>query len=170
MTTRAPSDRSATHPNARLIEALYIGIQNRDPKAIIACYADDALFEDIAFRLRGKNRILEMWQFVCHGQPQVTIAFDSISAEAKTGSGRWMASYMFGRTATNPGRQVDNTLSSAFIFRDGLIVEHHDLCHVMAWAVQAIIFPFSLLVGWIAPLRRSLAARRLKKFVEGHKP
>ena len=52
-----------------------------------------------------------------------------------------MASYMFGRTATNPGRQVDNTLSSAFIFRDGLIVEHHDLCHVMAWAVQAIVFP-----------------------------
>jgi ketosteroid isomerase-like protein len=153
------------HPHARLIETLYGAIRKGDPDAIIACYADDACFEDIAFQRRGKPRILEMWRLVCHGRPQVTIDFDSISADARKGNGRWMATYMFGRSATKAGRKVDNTLTSEFAFRDGLIVDHRDRCHAMAWAVQAIPFPVSLLVGSLAPLRRALAARRLKKFL-----
>jgi len=144
----------------------YIAIQNADPKAIIACYDDNAHFEDIAFQLDNKARILEMWQLVCHTRPRVTIDFDSISADDRKGNGRWMATYMFGKTDTKPGRRVDNTLTSEFVFRDGLIATHHDRCHAMAWAVQAIPFPVSLLVGSITPLRRSLAERRLKKFIE----
>jgi ketosteroid isomerase-like protein len=169
MTAFVP-DSPGAHPNARLIATLYTAIQNADPKAIIACYADDAYFEDIAFQLHGKACILDMWRLVCHGKPKVTIDFDSISGDAQKGNGRWMATYRFGKTPTKPGRPVDNTLSSEFVFRDGLIASHHDRCHAMAWAVQAIVFPISLLVGSIAPLRRSLATRRLKKFVKNQEP
>jgi SnoaL-like domain len=156
----------ATHPNARLIETLYGAIRSADLDAIIACYADDAYFEDIAFQRRGKERILEMWRLVCHGRPKVTIDYDSIAADAQRGSGRWMATYMFGKTATKPGRKVDNTLTSEFVFDGDLILEHRDRCHAMAWAVQAIPFPISLLVGSIGPLRRALAAWRLRKFLK----
>jgi hypothetical protein len=111
-----------------------------------------------------------MWRLVCHGKPKVTIDFDSISGDAEKGNGRWMATYRFGKTATKPGRPVDNTLSSKFVFRNGLIASHHDRCHAMAWAIQAIAFPVSLLVGSIAPLRRGLATWRLKKFVKNQRP
>src|ERR1044071_349835 len=104
MTATNPPPPSGTHPNAALVRTLYLAIQNADPRAIIACYADDAHFEDIAFQLDGKARILEMWQLVCHSKPRVTIDFDSISADDRTGNGRWMATYMFGKTDTKPGR------------------------------------------------------------------
>ena len=68
MTASVPPDPAA-HPNARLIAMLYTAIKNADPNAIIACYADDAYFEDIAFQLHGKARILDMWRLVCHSMP-----------------------------------------------------------------------------------------------------
>jgi hypothetical protein len=156
---------AAAHPNARLIETLYRAIQGAQPEAIIACYASDAKFEDIAFRLQGRDEILGMWRLVCHGRPKVTIDFDSISADGTKGQGRWMATYMFGKTAAKPGRKVDNTLTSEFAFREGLIVEHHDRCHPVAWAVQALPCPLGCIIGPIAPLRRTLAKLRLKKFL-----
>ena len=79
-----------------------------------------------------------------------------------------MASYVFGKTARKPGRPVDNTLTSRFVFRNGRIVEHRDHSHALAWAVQAVPTPINLLVGCIAPLRRALAAARLRKFLKDH--
>jgi ketosteroid isomerase-like protein len=167
MIATMPPALPGEHRNAALIRTLYVAIQNADPKAIIACYHDDAYFEDIAFQRDRKPRIFEMWQLVCHSRPRVTIDFDAIAADDQKGTGRWMATYMFGKTEKKPGRRVDNTLTSAFVFRDDLIATHHDRCHAMAWAVQAIPFPVSLLVGSITPLRRYLAKRRLKKFIAG---
>lgn len=161
-----PPAQPGEHRNVALIRKLYAAIQNADPEGIIACYRDDAYFEDIAFQREGKAQISEMWQLVCHSRPRVTIDFDAISADDQKGTGRWMATYMFGKTKTKPGRRVDNTLTSEFVFRDGLIAAHHDRCHAMAWAVQAIVFPVSLLVGSITPLRRRLAEKRLEKFIE----
>lgn len=158
-----------SHPNVRLIETLYNGIQSADPKAIIACYADDAYFQDIAFQRRGKDRILEMWRLVCHGKPKVTIVPNSIAADDRTGTGKWKANYCFGRTDTNPGRKVANELTSEFVFRDGRIIEHCDNSDAMAWARQAIGLPLSLLIGSITPLRRKMAERRLNKFLETQK-
>src|SRR4051794_32400839 len=114
------------HPNARVIEKLYDGIRRGDLEAIAACYAEDATFEDIAFRRDGRERIMEMWRMVCHAKPTVTPG--PVAADDHIGSGRWHACYWFGKTATKPGRQIDNTLSSTFTFRDGLIVEHRDCC------------------------------------------
>jgi SnoaL-like domain len=165
MTDSVPPGPSGSDRNARLIQTLYTAIQNAKPDEIIACYADDAYFEDIAFRLHGKDRILEMWQFVCHGTPKVTFDPNAISANEATGSGTWYADYMFNPTATNPGRRVLNTLSSEFVFRNRRIVEHRDRSPTLAWAVQAFPFPKSLAVGSIEPLRRYGAARKLDKFI-----
>jgi ketosteroid isomerase-like protein len=157
---------SPRHPNARLIENLYAAIQKADPTAITACYADDAYFEDIAFRLRGRERIMEMWRLVCHSRPEVTFDLNSISANEHKGSGRWRAKYCYGKTDSEPGRRIDNTLTSEFDFGGGRIVRHRDCCDAMAWARQAFPFPKSLIAGSIAPLRRWIAAKKLKEFTE----
>jgi ketosteroid isomerase-like protein len=158
------------HPNAEVIRRLYTAIANADPDAIIACYADDpaddAYFEDIAFQRHGRKEIHQMWRMVCHAKPKVTIV--SATADDQKGSGSWKADYMFGRTDTDPGRHVINTITSTFTFRNGRIVEHRDDCDPMAWASQALAFPVSLAAGLIGPLRRRSAARKLDKFLQEH--
>lgn len=156
----------ASHPNALRIEALYTAIQNGDLTAIAACYDENAYFEDIAFRRRGKKKIMEMWRYVCHGKPEVSFHVNEISADDLTGSGRWRVKYRFGKTDNKSGLPVDNTVSSAFVFRDGVILEHRDRCDAMAWARQALHLPISLVIGSIAPLRRCMAALKLHKFIK----
>ena len=151
------------HPNALLIKKLYTGIKNADLKAIAHCYTGDAYFEDIAFKRSGKKKIMEMWRFVCRSQPTVTIL--SFSADDHKGSGCWNAKYLYGKTNTKPGRPVENTITSEFVFRDGRIVRHHDKCDAMAWARQAFPFPASFFAGAIEPLRRYMATRKLDKFL-----
>jgi ketosteroid isomerase-like protein len=158
------------HPNVDLIERLYTAIQRADPKAIAACYAEDAYFEDIAFRLRDRVRILEMWELVCHAKPTVTFDPGLIAADDRKGRGCWRAKYCYGRTDTNPGRPVDNTLASEFTFRDRLIVDHRDCCDPMVWARMAFPFPKYLVAGSLAPLRRYIARQRLEAFLAGRKP
>lgn len=154
------------HPNSQRIEALYAALAKGDPDAATACYADDAYFEDIAFRRHGCEQIHQMWRMVCHAKPMVT--FWSAVADEQRGSGHWTADYMFGRTDAKPGRRVVNNSTSAFTFRDGLIVEHRDHCDARAWARQAYIFPTSLVAGSIEPLRRFVAERKLEKFLQAH--
>src|SRR5215510_11554344 len=112
----------AVHPNALLIKSLYSAIGAQDLTAIDACYDDEAYFQDIAFRRHKKRRIMEMWRYVCHGKPDVTFDVNTISADDRTGTGRWRAKYVFGKTDRKPGVRIDNAITSAFVFRNGLIV------------------------------------------------
>jgi ketosteroid isomerase-like protein len=169
MTAQA-SGPPAAHPNALQIDRLYTAIQSADLKAIAACYDDNAYFEDIAFRRHGKKEILEMWRYVCHGRPQVTFDANAIKADDGKGSGRWRAKYTFGKTDTKPGRPVDNVITSQFTFCEGRIVDHRDHCDPMAWARQALPFPASLVAGSVAPMRRFMATRKLRKFSKEAKP
>jgi ketosteroid isomerase-like protein len=161
---------SAPHPNARRIALLYTAINVGDLAAIAACYDEDAYFEDIAFERKRKCKIMQMWQFVCHGGTTVEFDANAISADDWTGSGRWTAKYMFGKTDTRCGRPVENAVISSFAFRDGLITEHRDACDPMAWARQALPYPISLVVGSIEPVRRAMAALKLYKFIRTEGP
>ena len=68
-----------------------IGSANRN--AIADCYADQAYFEDVAFRLDGKERILKMRQLVCPARPNVTIL--ACSADDHAGRSSWTRSTRF---------------------------------------------------------------------------
>lgn len=160
------------HPNAQRIETLYAALAKGDPDAAAACYADDAYFEDIAFRRHGRKKIHEMWRMVCHAKPEVK--FGSVIADDQRGSGRWTADYMFGRSEKEPdkkpGHRVFNNLTSEFTFdAKGLIVKHHDYCDPKAWARQAYpSSPMSFFAGSIEPLRRLAAACKLYIFLKTH--
>jgi hypothetical protein len=71
------------HPNARLIETLYSSLRDDKPDAAAACYAPDAHFEDIAFRLDGRERILQIWRLVC--SQKVGVTFGSVVADEQQG-------------------------------------------------------------------------------------
>jgi SnoaL-like domain len=148
------------HPNARLISTLYSSLRDDKPDAAAACYTADAHFEDIAFRLDGREFILQMWRLVC--SREVGVTFDSVVADDQEGSANWVARYTF----TDTGRKVANAITSHFAFRDGLIVNHVDRCDAVAWATQAYPFPKSLAAGLIGPLRRYVARKKLKQFIE----
>lgn len=147
------------HPNARLIETLYASLRDDQPDAAAACYADDAHFEDIAFRLKSREGILQMWRLVC--SKRVGVTFDSVVADDQEGGANWVASY----TITENGRPVTNPSTAHFDFRDGLIVNHVDHCDPMAWATQAYPFPKNLAAGLIGPLRQYIARKKLEQFV-----
>lgn len=148
------------HPNASLISTLYSSLRDDKPDAAAACYAADAHFEDIAFRLDGREWILQMWRLVCSGI--VGVSFDSVIADDQKGGANWVARYTF----TDTGRRVTYATTSHFTFRDGLIVNHVDRCDAMAWARQAYPFPKNLAAGLIGPLRRHVAHKKLKQFIE----
>jgi len=155
------------HPNAQLIETLYTAIANRDAGAIAACYADDATFEDIAFRRHGRKQIHEMWRLVCHAKPKVT--FGPVSADDWKGTGRWNADYMFGATSTDPGRRVVNELTSEFTFRGGLIATHHDTCD--AGRVGETGLSLSQVAGrCVRPAAATLRSRPQAREISGNAP
>jgi SnoaL-like domain len=148
------------HPNARLIEILYCSLRDNKPDAAAACYAPDAHFEDIAFRLEGRECILQMWSLVC--SQKVGVTFASVVADDQQGGASWVAKYMI----TETRRKVINPTTSHFVFRDGLIVNHVDRCDAMAWATQAFPFPLNLAFGSIGPLRHLMARKKLERFIE----
>ena len=148
------------HSNVHLLETLYSSLRDNKPDMAAACYAADAHFEDIAFRLKDRAWILQMWRLVCSADVGVT--FDSVVADDQKGRANWVASYTFADT----GREVTNPTTSRFDFRDGLIVKHVDRCDPMAWATQAYPFPKNLAAGLIGPLRRYVARQKLKQFIE----
>jgi ketosteroid isomerase-like protein len=171
-----PSEAATMHRNAQRIETLYAALAKGDADAAAACYADDAYFEDIAFRRHGRKKIHEMWRMVCHAKPEVK--FGSVIADGQRGSGHWTAEYMFGKTDAKPGRpakpghHVFNDVTSVFTFRDDddLIVEHHDHCDAKAWARQAYpSSPMSFFAGSVGPLRRLAAAIKLYLFLKSHR-
>jgi hypothetical protein len=145
------------HPNARLIETLFSSLRDNKPDAAAACYAADAHFEDIAFRLDNREWILQMWRLVC--SRKVGVTFDSVVADDQKGGANWVARYMMKR------RKVTNVTTSRFTFRNGLIVNHLDHCDAMAWANQAFPFPLNRAFGSLEWLRRYTADKKLKKFI-----
>lgn len=159
------------HPNARLIETLYSSLRARDAEAAAACYAPDAYFEDIAFRLGRREDIFTMWRLVCDDKTELKVThFEIVSADDERGRGWWFADYEFKPARFLPRRSVSNGIVSAFVFRRGEILRQDDLCNPKDWAKQAYPFPLSRIVGRFELLRRIGARSKLRKFLKAHPP
>jgi len=150
------------HPNALLLQRLFSSLDQKDATAMTACYHADATFQDIAFRLRGKPEISDMWRMICTGDIHTT--FEIIHADGQTGRVRVVDEYTFSET----GRRVRNVIDSRFTFRDHLVVEQRDDCDPREWAAMAMGGVKGFLAGHIAPLRRFKARRKLQTFVAQH--
>lgn len=151
-----------SHPNAELIQRFYTAFQALDAETMATCYAEDVRFSDPVFTgLRG-SEASDMWRMLCSRAEGFSLSFDSVHADEHAGSARWVATYCFSST----GRQVVNTIQARFVFRDGLIVEHHDHFDLWRWARQALGGK-GLLLGWAPPVQAAIrrqAARGLAQF------
>ena len=70
------------------------------------------------------------------------------------GVAHWCAIYFFGQT----GRIVVNRVDARFVFRNGLIAEHHDAFDLWRWGRQALGVKDALL-GWTPLVQRAIRTR-----------
>jgi ketosteroid isomerase-like protein len=150
------------HPNAALLEKLYRCLDGKDHDGMAACYHPDAIFEDIAFRLRGKKQIHAMWHMIAESDLRAT--FTVSGADDQFGTADLVDDYTFRDT----GRHVHTVIRSEFRFRDGLVVEHKDFCHALSWGVQAL-GPVKGVISWLIPATlKARAKAKIDSFVARH--
>jgi hypothetical protein len=94
----------------------------------------------------------------------IRAAFEVVHANEQEGRVNLVDDYTF----TDTGRHVRNVIDSRFHFRDGLIVEHRDLCDAHAWGAMALGGVSGFLAGRIRLLRSLKANKLLDKFIESH--
>jgi hypothetical protein len=148
------------HPNAILIERLFDALNRHDHEAMARCYHDKATFDDIAFHLRKKQRIHDMWRMICEGKSGITVQVTSIVADDRRGEARIIDKYRL-----DEDHPITNPITSRFSFEAGQILSQVDDCDPLAWAQQAV----GGTPGWIlgrSPLLRSVMATvKLQKFL-----
>lgn len=158
------------HANAALMNKLFTALGRRDHAAMASCYGDDAHFRDIAFSLRGKKRIHDMWRMICDGDSEIVVRdFEVIEADDHRGRARVVEHYTFHRRKDPPDRRVpvDNAIVSSFHFENGRILSQDDDCDAKEWARQALgEGVIGYLAGRIRLLRSLVARRKLAKFVK----
>jgi hypothetical protein len=150
------------HPHTLLLERLFSALNRKDHRAMAACYHPKATFDDIAFALRGRETIHDMWRMICAGDIKAT--FSVVHADDRSGQVSLVDDYTFSET----GRHVKNVIDSRFTFQDQLVLTHADSCDPVAWATMAMGGVTGFVAGRVGPLRRFKARRKLAKFVEEH--
>ena len=150
------------------IERLYAAFASLDAKGMAACYADDALFDDEAFSLRGRHQIGGMWAMLIDAIRQQGRKDWKLEVSAITDStAHWEPTYRFSAT----GRLVHNVIDAEFEFdSQDLIKRQRDRFDFWRWSRQALGLP-GMLLGWSGFLRskvRRTAARRLDRYLQSH--
>ena len=147
------------------LQRFYEAFARLDGATMAACYAEDARFEDEAFKLNGRREIGGMWTMLC----EVTKAkgrdvWRLEASQITDTSAHWEAHYRFSAT----GRMVHNIIEARFVFGpDGLITDHRDSFDFWRWSRQALGAP-GVLLGWTPFLRekvRAQAAKNLAAFL-----
>ncbi|MGA7781334.1 MAG: nuclear transport factor 2 family protein [Paraburkholderia sp.] len=146
-----------SHPNSALIQRFYEAFARRDAEAMSACYTPDVRFSDPVFgELRG-DEARDMWRMLTQRAQEFSLTFSEVEANERSGSAHWVARYLFSQT----GRTVVNRIQAQFVFRDGLIAEHHDGFDLWRWSRQALGFK-GVLVGWTPLVQRAIRAQARK--------
>ncbi len=152
------------------IEKLYAAFAALDAKAMAACYAEDAYFEDEAFSLRGLHQIGGMWSMLIdaikkQGRKDWKLEVRDITET----SAHWEPTYRFSST----GNLVHNIIDAEFEFdSQGLIKRHRDRFNFWRWSRQALGAP-GWVLGWSGFLRgkvKRTAARQLEKHMKSYAP
>jgi hypothetical protein len=160
--------------NHQTIVDFYSAFARLDADTMAGCYADDVVFEDEVFSLRGKREVAGMWRMLCEvtrakGADVWQLKFRDVAAAGNGGSAHWDAHYRF--SATN--RIVDNSIDARFEFDpQGRIARHNDSFDFWRWSRQALGAP-GMLLGWTPMLRnkvRAQAAANLGKFMAAGRP
>ena len=149
--------------NQQVIEKFYQAFQSKDYEAMQACYHKNIVFNDPVFvNLKGL-RANAMWHMLISGSKDLSLTYDNISADNKTGSAHWEARYTFSQT----GQKVHNIIEARFEFKDGKIIKHTDSFNFYLWSRQALGL-MGWLLGWTPFLQNKIqktVTKRLDMFI-----
>lgn len=155
MATERPLDRQEATAHR-----FWGALAARDAKAMAACYAHDASFEDEVFQLRGPECGM-MWRMLFQGARDLEVKTHPLKfIDNGVAHGVWEARYTF--TAT--GRKVHNRITTRLVLRNGLIIDHHDEFPFYKWSRQALGAK-GWLLGW-TPLVRNAVRKQARKRLE----
>jgi ketosteroid isomerase-like protein len=153
------------HPHEQLLTRLFDGLNAHDSQRMAACYHEDATFQDVAFTLANRREIHAMWDMICStnedGVPSdIHVAVQEQAVTETTGRAILREHYTY-RDKNNP---VDNTITSTFEFRDGLIFKQTDSCDPVRWANQAFgNAVLGFIPGHVEAVRRRSAMKKLQR-------
>lgn len=147
----------------QLIEEFYAGFAAHDAETMLSCYHEEIVFNDPVFGTLKGAEVAAMWRMLIeNSRGNLQIKFSEIKADATSGSAFWKARYNFSKT----NREVVNSISAKFEFKDDLIVKHNDSFDLYEWSKQAFGIR-GFLFGWTpfmkAAIRRKALAS-LKKY------
>jgi ketosteroid isomerase-like protein len=151
--------------NEKTILKFYTAFAKADSAQMCECYHPDIQFSDPAFGTLKGNEVCQMWKMLIersHGN--LKIDFSEIKANEHLGSAFWVAQYNFSKT----NRKIVNTISSKFLFKDGLIIKHTDDFDIWKWSKQALGIK-GLLLGWTGFMQKKIqnqARKSLKMYCE----
>ena len=160
---------STVNTNEQTLTKFYSAFSALDADTMASCYAENVVFDDPAFSLRGRREVGGMWHMLCKatqtkGRDAWKLEFRDIQADTATGRAHWEAHYRFSAT----GRLVHNVIDAQFTFDpDGLIASHRDRFDFWHWSRQALGAP-GLLLGWTPFLQskvRHQAKATLQKYL-----
>ena len=149
--------------NQELINRFYSAFQEKDYKAMQACYANNAHFSDPVFPNLNSEEVKAMWEMLCKSGKDLIVKFDNVEANETEGSADWIATYTFSKT----GNRVINRIHSKFKFENGKIIDHKDHFSFYDWAYLALGFP-GILLGWTSLIKnkvRRSARKSLEQFM-----
>ena len=66
------------HPHTEVLTRLFTALDRHDHEAMAACYAENASFRDIAFKLQGRTRIHPNTHIITEGDNKTTIKIDEV--------------------------------------------------------------------------------------------
>ncbi|MGB1696837.1 MAG: nuclear transport factor 2 family protein [Thermoplasmatota archaeon] len=132
-------------------EALAAG----DGKAMAACYAEDAEFQDEVFHLHGAD-IGTMWTGLFRPGADVKVQTHPLRETDGVITGTWEAWYAF------QGRPIHNVIHSTFLVEDGLIVSQRDRFNFWKWTRMALGLKGTLL-GWTPMVRKAVQKQAMKR-------
>ncbi len=149
------------------IDRLYACFASLDARGMAACYADDALFEDEVFLLRGRRQIGGMWSMLVDAARKHRADWKLEVRDITDRSAHWEPTYRLSTT----GPIVHNVVDAEFEFDShDLIKRHRDRFSFWRWSRQAL-GATGWLLGWSGFLRRKVrrsAARRLERYLKSY--
>jgi ketosteroid isomerase-like protein len=154
-------------PNEDVISRFYSAFAAGDHATMEASYTDDASFSDPVFPNLSADEVRAMWRMFCTSGNDIEVSFSDVQADERSGSAHWDAVYRFPKT----GREVHNSISASFLFRDGRIVRHRDDFNLYAWTRMAL-GPVGAVLGWTPIVQgqvRKQAAAQLHRFMAGER-
>ena len=137
------------HANEQTLTRFYTAFADLDADTMATCYAEDAIFDDPGFSLKGRREVAGMWRMLCaaalgNGRQDWKLTFREIKADEHRGRAVWEAHYQFSATK----RQVHNIIGSDFTFTpEGLIATQRDHFDFWRWSRQALGLG-GVMLGW----------------------